>query len=314
MQWVLPLIAIALASGAQAQTTSPAPERPAQFAPGAREAAVLADSIGTGPFKAIKQLDSGLPDHTIYRPRDLARLGATKLGVMVWGNGGCREDGASARQHLLEIASHGYVAIAPGTIRSGPGFAPAPLSTDRIVRTTTRDVAAGLDWILAENQRRGSPYYHRIDPALVAVAGHSCGGLEAIVLAADPRIRAVIVHNSGVFAEGASTIIGLTVTKAMLRGLHTPVLYILGGPTDRAWANGNDDVRRIDHVPVFLASTNVGHGGTFAQPDGGIVAQVAWRWLEWQLRGDRAAATWFVGRDCHLCRDPAWTVERKRLP
>ena len=41
-------------------------------------------------------------------PKDLAALGAEKLGVVAWGNGGCSEDGASSRLHLLEIASHGY--------------------------------------------------------------------------------------------------------------------------------------------------------------------------------------------------------------
>jgi hypothetical protein len=36
-------------------------------------------------------------------------------------------------------------------------------------------------------------------------------------------------------------------------------------------------------------------------------------WLDWQLRGDKQAAKRFIGRDCGLCADPRWAVERKRI-
>jgi len=69
----------------------------------------------------------------VYRPRDLDRLGKQKLAILVWGNGGCTEDGASARQHLLEIASHGYLVVALGSILSGPQ-APADAPSPRRLR------------------------------------------------------------------------------------------------------------------------------------------------------------------------------------
>jgi hypothetical protein len=43
------------------------------------------------------------------------------------------------------------------------------------------------------------------------------------------------------------------------------------------------------------------------------VAQVAVRWLDWQLRDDKIAAKTFKGRDCGLCTDKNWTVEKKRI-
>ncbi|RYY26722.1 MAG: hypothetical protein EOP62_09450 [Sphingomonadales bacterium] len=280
----------------------------------------MPDTPGTGRYPAIKEIDATLGDHVVYRPRDLKALGARKLGVLVWGNGGCREDGASARFHLAEIASHGYLVVAPGKIMSGPGAAgtpqPRPLDANGMkpaVVTTAEDVRAGITWALAENGRKGSPYYRRIDPNMVAVAGHSCGGLQALQVAGDPRIHAVIVHNSGVFADGSNPISGMTVDKSLLKTLHTPVLYVLGGPGDVAYPNGTDDVRKIDHVPVMLADLNVGHGGTFRQPNGGLVAQVAVRWLDWQLRHDKLAAKTFTGKDCGLCTDQKWTIEKKRI-
>ena len=63
------------------------------------------DIRGTGPFAAMKEIDPSLPSHVIYRPADLKAAAAKeKLGVLLWGNGGCRADGASARWHLYEIA------------------------------------------------------------------------------------------------------------------------------------------------------------------------------------------------------------------
>lgn len=79
---------------------------------------------GTGHYPAIKRVDPAFPEHVIYRPADLGRLGQQRLPILLWGNGGCANDGASGRHHLLEIASDGYFAIAPGPIMSGPGSPP----------------------------------------------------------------------------------------------------------------------------------------------------------------------------------------------
>jgi dienelactone hydrolase len=275
----------------------------------------LPDGPGTGPYRAIRTAERSLPDHVVYRPADLASLGGFKLGVLVWGNGGCSDDGA--RQHLNEIASHGYLVIAPGRVLSGPGAPPTPVTPPPPgplgIKTTTAEVAAGIDWALAENRRPGSPLYQRIDPSMVAVSGHSCGGLQALQIAADPRIHAVIIHNSGVFPNGTNPIKGISVDKSLLRKLHTPVLYVLGGTTDVAFPNGSDDYEKIDSVPAMLVSHDTGHGGTFFQANGGDNAQVAVAWLDWQLRHDPQAAHWFVGPDCRLCTDTQWTVHKKRI-
>lgn len=273
---------------------------------------------GTGPYPAIMTQDATLPAHVIYRPAKLDD--AEALGVLVWGNGGCSADGASARQHLIEVASHGYVVIAPGEIMSGPGATKkreprAPDKSGQLppVATTSADVKAGLDWALAENAREGSTLHGKIDTRALAVAGHSCGGLQALELAPDPRIRTVLVHNSGVFTDGTNPIRGITVNKAMLDKLHTPVLYVLGGPDDIAFPNGTDDFKRIDKVPAALVQLPVGHGGTFRTANGGAVAGIAVDWLDWQLRGDKAAARSFTGSNCRLCVVPGWTIEKKKI-
>ena len=222
----------------------------------------------------------------------------TRLGLYIFGNGACSNDGASARLHLLEIASHGYLAIAPGRLRSGPG-ATAPRQQLPPPATRSADLTSALDWALKRNDDPKSPYHHRIDPRAVAVSGYSCGGLQALEIA-----------NPG---SGAS-IPGMDQQKSLLETLHTPVFYILGGETDIAYANGTDDFQRIDKVPVFLGNVlNVGHGGTYWEPHGGKASKAVVAWLDWQLRTDQQAAKPFVGKNCGLCTDPAWTVDKKKI-
>ena len=282
----------------------------------------LPDTPGTGPFPAMKSADPALPGHVVYRPADLGKLGGRKLPIVLWGNGGCTDDGAAERLFLEEIASHGYLVLAPGAILSGPGAPPAPPARPPpppspagqpprglAVRTTVAQVQAALEQAIAANRAPG-PWHDRLDESRIAVSGYSCGGLQALAIAHDPRVKAVLILHSGVFNSG-SPIQGLEVEKSVLNTLHTPVIYILGGKSDIAWPNGTDDVSRIDKVPVLLASHDVGHGGTFQQPNGGEEAQVTRHWLDWQLLGDAGAGKMFLGPDCGLCRKPDWTVQRK---
>ena len=299
------------------------PAQPPDPAALARQAEINArpDSPGTGRFPAMKEEVASLPRHVVYRPKDLASLGSTKLGVVAWGNGGCSEDGASSRFHLLEIASHGYLVIASGRILSGPGAPPReprPAAQPGQLpppRTQASDLTEAVDWALAENTRTGGPYFGRIDPALVAYSGWSCGGLQALAVAKDPRVKTLVLHNTGVFNEGrGGAIPGMDVRKDVLQTLHTPAIYILGGPKDIAYENGMDDFKRIVHVPVAVANLPVGHGGTFNEPNGGAAASVAVSWLDWQLHGDARSGKRFVGEDCGLCKDTQWSLERKQFP
>jgi hypothetical protein len=310
--------AFVTAAAAAQQPAQPPADRAAQE----RQAEInkLPDTPGTGRFPAMKEEVSSLPRHVVYRPKDLAALGRLKLGTVAWGNGGCSDDGASSRFHLLELASHGYLVIASGRILSGPGAPPreprpaTPPGQIPPPRTQVSDLTDAIDWALGENQRTGSPYFGRIDPAQIAYSGWSCGGLQALQVAKDPRVKTLVIHNSGVLNDGPGTIPGMDVRKEVLQTLHTPVIYIQGGPTDIAYANGMDDFKRVGHVPIAIANLPVGHGGTFLEPNGGAAGSVAVSWLDWQLRGDTQSAKRFLGEDCGLCKDTRWSLERKQFP
>lgn len=293
----------------------------AQEAPGEAELAAqryaLPDNVGTGRFPALKEVDPGLPGQVVYRPADLSALGNTKLGIYAFGNGSCTDDAAHTRFHPMEIASHGYLAIVPGSIYTGPGAierpADLPPAGPNVVLTTHQQLGEAITWALAENARVGSPYYGKIDPSAVAVSGFSCGGLQALFNAGDPRVATVVMMNSGLFPEGETTMAGMTADKTLLQQLHTPILYVLGGESDIAYTAGMDDFAQIDHVPAAVANIDRGHGGTYWDENGGAAAQVVVQWLNWQLRGDEAAKRQFVGADCGLCRDPLWSLQTKGL-
>ena len=268
---------------------------------------------GSGRYPAIFEERADLPDHVVYRPRDLGGVGRGALGIYVFGNGGCSADGTSSRNHLLEIASHGYLVIASGTIpRAAAKPAPPPPPGARLsAATPTRALTDAIDWAQRENGRAASPFKGRIATDAVAVSGWSCGGLQALSAAQDPRVKTTIVMNSGFFPQGQNPIQGVVSDKALLGTLHGSILYVLGGPTDIAVANGTDDYRRIDRIPAALVNIPVGHGGTYMQPHGGAGAEVVTAWLDWRLKRDGKAARRFSGPACGFCADPRLTIARK---
>ena len=267
---------------------------------------------GSGPFPARMEVDLALSNATIYRPGDLAEFGRDELGLVIWGNGGCSDDGASARHYLAELASHGYLVIAPGKPLSGPlALQGAPKPT--LMSTTVQDMREALDWALAENHRPGSLFYNLLDPQMIAVGGHSCGAMQAMILADDPRIASLLIHNSAVMPVLPDNP-PLVMHEKRLQGIQIPTLMLLGGESDVVWRYALETFENFAQAPAFFGSHDTGHQGTLRQPYGGEDARIAVEWLAWHLQGDNRAAKTFKGPDCDLCKDPAWAVQKKRIP
>jgi len=281
-------------------------------------------------------VDPTLAKHTVYRPNDMNAIRSTKLPIMAWGNGACAADGNAFRLFLTEIASHGYLVIAngpigpdraqfPPTMPPNRGAAPpaavaaakpaVPPVISSKPPTTTAQLIEAIDWAIAENSRKDSRYYGRLDTSKIAVAGMSCGGVQAIEASADPRVKATIVANSGLMtAPTTMTGSGKPVPKESLKLMHASVLYMSGDESDIAYANANDDFEKITHIPVFRAfEKGVGHGGTYHDPNGGSFGKVALAWLNWQLKGNKESAKMFRGNKCTLCADPQWVTRKKQI-
>jgi dienelactone hydrolase len=279
---------------------------------------------GTGPFKAIMATDPGAPEFVIYHPANLAALGARTLPIVVWGNGSCSYIGNRFRYFLTEIASHGYLAVAGGpmgpkeretiTMASNnptPAVAaqlpaapqpPRGLPGDPPQSRVTVDLLKhGISWAMAENSRKGSRFFGKLDTNAVAVMGQSCGAGLAANFGDDPRVKTVGVWmGSNVDARAR---------------LRVPVLYISGNETyDVAYPRARADFDAISGVPIFYAwRDGLAHLGTFRQQNGGELGRIAVAWLDWQLRRDPQAARMFKGADCTLCRDATWHVQKKGI-
>ncbi len=276
--------------------------------------------LGSGPYQAIVTDEATLPNHAIYRPQNLGALGDRKLPIIAWGNGGCFDNGSGFRWFLSEVASYGFLVIANGSIGADPR-APRSMPT-RILQpselpppaTHTAQLLEAIDWALAEGRRAGSALNGKLASEQIAVMGQSCGGVQAIEAAADPRIKTVMIWNSGLLPQPTAMGGGRTLSKDDLSKLHTPAAYISGDSVDIAFANANDDFKRLSAVPVFRAyERGVTHGGTYGQPNGGEFGGVAVAWLQWQLQGDRHAGRMFTGANCGLCVNPRWVVQKKKI-
>ncbi len=276
---------------------------------GSMSKVVILEKGGSGPYPAMVTEDATLPGMTIFRPSDLAPFGAeSRLPILLWGNGACANTTYEHKNFLNEIASHGYVILAIGLLDE---------MQERGERsrqpTSSKQMIAALDWMLAHNKSDQSIYSAKVDASKVAVMGMSCGGLQAIEVSGDPRVTTTVVCNSGVLPTPSPRRGMPALSKDDLIKFHGPVLYIMGGPSDIAYKNAMDDFARVSHVPIVMTNHDVGHAGTYHLPRGGEFTRVALPWLDWHLKGKADSAKIFLDPDSELRRDPKWTVELKNF-
>ncbi|MFJ9779241.1 hypothetical protein ACIRSS_06635 [Amycolatopsis sp. NPDC101161] len=273
---------------------APAPPAAAVFHPVVREPAAR-----TGDYAA---------EYTVYRPADPDRVRG-RLPVVVFGNGACRH---TSNDELLTLetllAAHGFVVVAVG------GFDEPALTENG--SPEPKVILDAITWAERENDRRGSALRTKLDTHRIGVAGHSCGGIEALVAGADPRVKSVLSLDSGFFADGT-----LGYGRENLRKLHTPVLFADGGPADVAYPNSGANYDLVTVPAVRVTNPAAGHTGfVYGQRDGNpdpSVREEAVRvlvdWFDFTLNGNRTARGSFLGAGCGLCTTPGWTVTAKNF-
>jgi dienelactone hydrolase len=273
------------------------------------------DPTGQGPFPAVVYSDPSLPGHTVYRPRQMS----STFPVVLWGNGSCVDSNFSYREFLAQVASEGFVVLAIGPYRDvPPPRQPRPADPAGWPPFETRysQLLDALDWIEQANTDSSNALAGHVDTGRVAVMGHSCGALQAVKVSADPRISTTVVLNSGLFPDGDQYMIRHELVRADLAGLHAPIAYFIGGETDVAWANAEQDWLDLQtmQIPSVNANLEVGHGATYHLPGGGPFGAAPIAWLKYQLLRDREAAAMFLGEHCGLCDDSGWQLRRHLVP
>lgn len=297
--------------------------------------------LGSGPYPAVMATDPNLPDHVLYHPADLAAAG--ELPIIVWGNGACIHAGNRFRIFLTELASHGFLVLSAGNMGHvalevgpqenpfvarpdgpprpppAPPIADDPTAAWRATRSNVNHMREAIDWAIAQNANAGSTFYGRIDTDAVGAGGQSCGGGLTTQLAGDPRLKAIGIFNSGTRLQSRY---GRDVTEEQvatgrkrLDAIHTPTIILTGDQyLDSAYWGGHDTFEYVSDVPVFHAwQEGLTHIGTYGAVNGGSLGRIASDWYGWQLKGDQQAAAMFVGKDCLLCQDPTWHVQKKLM-
>ena len=174
------------------------------------------------------------------------------------------------------------------------------------VATESYQMFQALDWITNKAADQNSEYYGAVNASQVAAMGMSCGGCQAIYLSCDPRVKTLVVLNSGM---GTMTL--ANATPQNVRAIHSPTVYITGGETDIAYKNAEIDYNTLTDVPVAWVNFPVGHGGTYAEEFGGEFSRMARTWLDYVFKGHNEGERLFKNLD--LTGFDGWTAVSKNF-
>lgn len=249
---------------------------------------------GAGSYKAFATYNDSFPGYSVYRPINMeAAVQKTTLPLVVFTNGDSACSLTKFDNFLNEIASFGYVVVAIGPFVGENDETYDEISTRQSVEMLLKAAIDKMEKCVKDPQ---SDFYQMVDMKHIAYLGYSDGSSDVLRSADDPRVTTAICLNGGMKGD-----------KSILKTLTTPILYLLGGPSDVAYKNAMDDYERISSAFVAVGEYPYGPDGTYTEPFGGSFAQLATQWLQWQLKErpwDRAI---FTGEEC-ICVYSGWEM------
>ena len=234
-----------------------------------------------GPYQTVSnQFDGPNRDYAIFRPASLGADGE-QHPIITWGNGtgATPEIYAALCDHL---ASYGFVVIASRSRNTGSG----------------REMIGGIDWLLSENNRRGSIYYQKINASRIGATGHSQGGAGTINTASrDGRVTAIAPLAPATFTAPFfyST-----------RNVECP-MFIMAGARDNL-ANPSSvfrvSFRSATTTAIYGSLTGADHF-TFTD-DAGPFKKYITAWFDATLWKDSDAEELFFASEASLFQDRSW--------
>jgi hypothetical protein len=238
---------------------------------------VFIAAFGADPVEAEEWLDIGdlnLALYTVYRPANW-RAGE-RYPIVTWGNGTCMQPETYGAL-LRYVASQGFFVVAANSRFVGSGA----------------EQRRALDYALAANNDRRSPYFRRLDTSRIAAIGHSQGGLGTVNASSDARVDTTAIFNAG--SSSASKPFLLFSGDRDISGADASALAAVVNAAPRA--------AYLYYHMIPGTSSLDGYLTLIMQPE--RVTEPTAAWLKYQLNGDAASRRWFVGRNCQLCNRAA---------
>jgi dienelactone hydrolase len=252
-------------------------------------AVASASAAAQGPVRILvfhfvdRSRTIGLPDRRrVPRPVETVVRYPTSGGpypLVVFGHGFTLTP-ADYATLLRAWAAAGYVVAAP-VFPLGNANAPGgPTESDLV--NQPRDMSFVITTLLGLSRLRTGPLAGKVDPSLVAVAGHSDGAVTALAVAydsrfRDPRVRAAIILSGarlggmGAFPRHGPALLSMQGTADTINPPGTTSTYfgLAGRPKFLVWLLG------ASHRPPY----------TDQQPQLGIVERTTIAFLDHYLRG-----------------------------
>jgi len=224
----------------------------------------------TGPHATTVVVGAGSESrYYIHRP---ITLGSNAHPIAVFAGG----TGSNPKNYdalLTQLASHGVVVIA---------------DTDPFQADGLR-ASAALNWLIQQNDVKGSEYFQKLVPSKVLAIGHSSGGNAAMLAAINnPRISSLVLYAPALDSGRASE-------------LSVPTLYIAGS-LDTTVTPQYVKARYLETVKAkawYGENANQSHIGFARNPS---VLYFTRAWVYAHLLDDAGSA-----RGCFY--GPSWTFE-----
>lgn len=257
------------------------------------DAITLSNQATAGPYNVSVGVSPWAPGQTLYIPRGLPN--GTAVPVFAWLNAYCAKQGLAYRSFLTEIASNGYLVVAPG---AGRWWTRGEADSD----DQKESLRSALNWA----RQAGFP----ANASRLAVGGHSCGGYETAKSLAtdyDGQLTTGIIFSSGARND-------------TLDGFFQPSLWVTGGASDVASQAATTSYAYLStankFTPTVAASINAGNNGTFWTARGGAYAEIAVRWLDAWTKASQPALDFFLAGTAApaAAATRGWTILGNSVP
>ncbi|MGK3981429.1 dienelactone hydrolase family protein [Sorangium sp. So ce136] len=242
----------------------------------------ITDYAAEGPFATTVERGSGPSgNHTIFRPERLGEDGFLHAPIIF--GPGINTQVTSYTDLLSNFASHGFVVVGANLLTGGPN---APNNRAAMLE--------GLDWIIEQNSKAGSPYEGKIDVKRAVSMGYSVGGTAAVELGGHEAVATVVsIHGHIATAD-----------------LHGPMLQT-SGTQDTIGLPMQQKTYDMSQTQTFLATVMGADHGYITRDVGGVQRPAIVAWLRYWIYNDAGGKHYFYGDDCVMCTSPWVNPQRK---